>query len=92
MKLFNNKKEVETVAFNPNAKIIVLGTCCKKATETYANVVEVASELGILSDISVTGDNMIIARYGVLQTPALVINDKVVSYGNYLNKIGRAHV
>lgn len=89
MKLFNLGKKEETNCQNrnenPNAKILVLGACCKKSQDTYHNVCEAAKELGIQEEISNIGDNRIIASFGVMQTPALVINKKVLSYGKLIS-------
>ncbi len=67
-----------------NARIIVLGACCKKSTETFENVKTAVKELGLEDEVLNIGDNIEIAKYGVMQTPALVINSKVVSYGKSL--------
>ncbi len=67
-----------------NARYIVLGACCKKSSETFENVKQAVTELG-LSDVVVNiGDMAEIAKYGVMQTPALVIDSKVVSYGKLI--------
>ncbi len=66
------------------SKIIVLGACCKKSTETFENVKLAVKELGLSDEVVNIGDMAEIAKYGVMQTPALVINSKVVSYGKAL--------
>ncbi len=66
------------------AKIIVLGTCCKKSTESFENVKQAVQELGINEEVINVGDMEVIAKYGVMQTPALVINNKVVTYGKLI--------
>jgi small redox-active disulfide protein 2 len=65
-------------------KIKVLGACCKKSTETFENAKLAVKELGLNVEVENVGDIMEIARYGVMSTPALVINEKVVSFGKYL--------
>ncbi len=79
------------------AKIIVLGACCKKSSETFENVKTAVLELGLNETVENIGDNIEIAKYGVMQTPALVINNKVLVYGralsvkdakNYIEKAG----
>ncbi len=67
-----------------NAKYIVLGTCCKKSTETFENVKRAINDLGITDKVVNIGDMAQIAKYGVMQTPALVIDSKVVSYGKLI--------
>lgn len=65
-------------------RFIVLGACCKKSSETFANVKKAVAELGLSDDVTNIGDAAEIAKYGVMQTPALVINSKVVSYGKLI--------
>lgn len=66
------------------ANYIVLGTCCKKSAATFENTKTALKKMGIKEDVLNIGDPMEIAKYGVMQTPALVINNKVVSYGKLL--------
>ncbi len=68
-----------------NARFIVLGACCKKSADTFANVKTAVSEMGLKDEVVNIGDNLEIASYGVMQTPALVINSRVVSYGKLLS-------
>ncbi len=67
-----------------NARFIVLGACCGKSTETFENVKTAVKELGYTDEVLNIGDNVEIAKFGVMQTPALVINSKVVSYGKVI--------
>lgn len=66
------------------AKIIVLGACCKKSADSFENVKNAVEELGIEEEVINIGDDIEIAKYGVMQTPALVVNSKVVSYGKLI--------
>lgn len=66
------------------ARFIVLGACCKKSSDTFANVKQAALELGLTDQVLNIGDAVEIAKYGVMQTPALVINSKVVSVGKLI--------
>ncbi|HZK88427.1 MAG TPA: thioredoxin family protein [Anaerovoracaceae bacterium] len=66
------------------ANYIVLGACCKKSAATFENTKTALKKMGIKEDVLNIGDSMEIAKYGVMQTPALVINNKVVSYGKLL--------
>ena len=68
----------------PDARFIVLGACCQKSTETYSNVKQAVRELGFADAVMNIGDDLEIAKYGVMQTPALVVDGKVVSYGKLL--------
>ena len=65
-------------------KIKVLGNCCKKSSETFENAKLAVKALGLDTEVDNIGDIMEIAKYGVMSTPALVIDDKVVSYGKLL--------
>ncbi len=67
-----------------NARFIVLGACCKRAADTFENVKTAVREMGFDDEVLNIADNVEIAKYGVMQTPALVINTKVVSYGKLL--------
>lgn len=67
-----------------NARFIVLGACCQKSADTFANVKKAVSELGFTDEVLNIGDAVEIAKYGVMQTPALVIESKVVSYGKLI--------
>jgi len=64
--------------------IKVLGACCKKSTETFENTKIAVQELGLDAEVENIGDIMEISKYGVMSTPALVIDEKVVSYGKLL--------
>lgn len=65
-------------------KIITLGACCKKSTQFFANTKIAVKELGLNVEVENTGDMMDIAKYGVMQTPALVVDNKVLCYGKLL--------
>lgn len=66
------------------ARIIVLGACCKKSADTYANVCQAVAELELDEQVLNIGDAAQIAQYGVMQTPALVVDSKVLSYGRLI--------
>lgn len=66
------------------ARFIVLGACCQKSADTFANVKQAVAELGFADEVLNIGDAVQIAKYGVMQTPALVIDSKVVSYGKLI--------
>ncbi len=66
------------------SRFIVLGACCKKSTETFENVKIAVAELGFSDEVLNIGDNVEIAKYGVMQTPALVVDSKVLAYGRAL--------
>lgn len=66
------------------ARFIVLGACCQKSADTFANVKQAVAALGLPDEVLNIGDALEIAKYGVMQTPALVIDSKVVSYGKLI--------
>jgi len=62
-------------------EIKVLGTGCQKCLTLEKTVTDTARELGIEADISKVDDIVDIMNYGVMRTPGLVINGKVVLSG-----------
>ena len=65
--------------------IKVLGTGCPKCKALEKAVNNSLSELNIQADVSKVEDIMQIMQYGVMNTPALVINGKVVLSGRMPN-------
>ena len=62
-------------------EIKVLGTGCPKCKALEKTVINSLAELNIAADVSKVEDIMKIMEYGVMHTPALVINGKVVLSG-----------
>jgi small redox-active disulfide protein 2 len=67
-------------------KIEILGVGCPKCKQLTANVEEALRELGVSAEISKITDIMRITGYGVMMTPALAVNGKIVSSGKLLSK------
>jgi hypothetical protein len=65
--------------------IKVLGSGCDKCKKLEANVKEAVSALGIEATVEKVEDFKAIMAYGVMQTPALVIDEKVKSVGKILS-------
>ncbi len=65
--------------------IKVLGTGCTKCLKLEESVRQAVLDLGIEANIEKITDLNKIMSYGVLMTPGLVINGKVVSFGRVLN-------
>jgi small redox-active disulfide protein 2 len=100
MSIFKRKKEEEKCCCGGNcnadimnaaeenktngASVKILGSGCKKCNELEANTVEALKQLGMDTAIDHVTDFSQIAAYGVMSTPALVVNGKVVSYGKVL--------
>ena len=62
----------------------VLGSGCAKCNQLEAATKEALQQLGMDTTIDHVTDFSEIAAYGVMTTPALVIDGKVVSYGKVL--------
>lgn len=72
----------EAVADDSGLTVIrVLGPGCPRCEELMKRVLSVLQEEGIEADVQHVRDVKEIASYGVLGTPGLVINGKVVSSG-----------
>lgn len=65
--------------------IKILGSGCKKCLALGKNTQEAIDAAGVSAEIEKITDIVAIAGYGVMSTPALVINDKVVSTGKVLS-------
>ena len=68
------------------ASVKVLGSGCAKCNQLEAATREALKELGMESTIDHVTDFTQIAAYGVMSTPALVVDGKVVSFGKVLKK------
>lgn len=64
--------------------IKVLGSCCGNCTALMENTKIALKELGIDCEVEKVTDFAEIARYGVMSIPALVVNERVVSFGRVL--------
>ena len=64
--------------------IKILGSGCRKCVALGDNAKAAAEAAGIQADIVKVTDFAQIAAYGVMSTPALVIDEKVVSTGKVL--------
>ncbi|PIC05203.1 redox-active disulfide protein 2 [Anoxybacillus flavithermus] len=65
--------------------IKVLGTGCKKCKELEQNVRMALTQLQLDAQVEKVEDIAKIMSYGVMSTPALVVNEKVVSAGKLLS-------
>ncbi len=64
--------------------IKILGSGCKNCVTLAENAKAAAAETGIHAEIEKVTDFAKIAEYGVMSTPGLVIDEKVVSFGKVL--------
>jgi small redox-active disulfide protein 2 len=76
--------EVANVAKKNGHVIKVLGSGCKNCITLGDNVKKALGEMKLEASIVKVTDIGEITRYGVMSTPALVVNEKVVSYGKVL--------
>jgi small redox-active disulfide protein 2 len=67
-------------------EIKVLGPGCKRCNKTEKIVLEAVAEAGVDAKVDKISDLMEIAKYGLLSTPAVVVNGKVKSAGKIPNK------
>jgi len=62
-------------------KIQVLGPGCPRCTQLHAAVDQAAKQLGLECDLSKVTDITEITGFGVMMTPALVIDGEVIFQG-----------
>jgi small redox-active disulfide protein 2 len=63
-------------------QIKVLGSGCAKCVKTAELIESVASEAGVSVSVSKETDPQTIMAYGVMSTPAVVVDEKVVHKGS----------
>lgn len=71
-------------AKSEGASVKVLGSGCAKCNQLEAATKAALTQLGMDNSIDHVTDFSQIAAYGVMTTPALVVDGKVVSYGKVL--------
>ncbi len=64
--------------------IKILGSGCKNCVALKENTEAALKETGIDAEVVKVQDMKDIVSYGVMQTPALVIDEKVMSFGKVL--------
>lgn len=64
--------------------IKVLGSGCKNCKTLYENAKEAVEKMGLDANVEYVTDMQVIAKYGVMSMPAIVVNEKVVSSGKVL--------
>jgi len=64
--------------------IKILGSGCRNCEILVENTKKVLKETGIEAELVKVTDFQEIMAYGVMSTPALVIDEKVVSFGKVL--------
>ena len=82
-----NKNNMEIKNLKPaGMEIKVLGTGCAKCKSLEKVTREAVAEAGINATVTKVEDIVEIMNYGIMTTPALVINDKVVVKGRVSSK------
>ncbi|PKF70078.1 thioredoxin family protein [Pseudomonas fluvialis] len=72
--------------------IKILGPGCKKCQLLLENTQQALATLGMDASIEKVSDYAAIAALGVMSTPALVINERVVASGRVLDSQEIAHL
>jgi len=80
----NESRKAAAENHGNGAKAKILGGGCAKCNALEAATVVALSELGLDTAIDHIKDYAEIASYGVMTTPALVYNGKVLAYGKVL--------
>lgn len=62
----------------------VLGGGCSKCETLLANTKEAVANAGIEAEVEYITDFAVIGGYGIMSTPALMIDEKIVSMGKVL--------
>jgi small redox-active disulfide protein 2 len=65
-------------------QVEILGTGCKKCKQLEANAKEAIANSQLEAEVTHITDTMEIVKRGVMKTPALVVNGKVLSQGKVL--------
>jgi len=65
-------------------KVEILGTGCKKCKQLEANAKEAIASCQLEAEVAHVTDTMEIVKRGVMKTPALVVDGKLLSQGKVL--------
>lgn len=76
-----NTETAGTIESDGKTIIKVVGSGCPKCNKLTENVAKAADELGLDYQIIKVTDLMEIAETGIMQTPGLIVNDKIVVTG-----------
>ncbi|MEG1886543.1 MAG: thioredoxin family protein [Oscillospiraceae bacterium] len=87
MSIFNKKEEYDCIS-NENEQgkstVKILGGGCAKCKQIEINTKEALKSLSMDINIEHVKDFAEIASYGVMSTPAIVFNGKVICYGKVI--------
>lgn len=62
----------------------VLGGGCSKCETLLANAKEAIEKAGVKAEVEYITDFDVIGSYGIMSTPALMVDEKIVSMGKVL--------
>lgn len=62
----------------------VLGGGCRKCETLLENTKEAIKNAGIEAEVEYITDFAVIGAYGIMSTPALIVDEKIVSMGKVL--------
>lgn len=62
-------------------EIKILGSGCANCKKLYENTKDAVEGLGVTAQLTKVEDFKEIMKYGVMRTPAIVINEKVKAFG-----------
>jgi small redox-active disulfide protein 2 len=79
-------QDLSTVQPEQGLVIRVLGQGCANCQALSQRIMEVLTELNMAADFEHVTDTKEIARYGVLQSPALIVNGQIMARGTVPNK------
>lgn len=82
-KYLGQEVEEEAVA---GMQVVILGPGCAQCSSLETNVRNVMAEMNLAAELTHVTDAKEIGRYGVMGTPALIINGKVVAVGSVPEK------
>lgn len=82
-KFIGEDVEEETIS---GLQVVILGPGCAQCSSLEANVRNIMAEMNLAGDLTHVEDAKEIGRYGVMGTPALVINGKIVAVGSVPEK------
>lgn len=64
----------------------VLGSGCKACHELYENTQKAINNMGLSIEVEYVTNMEKVISYGIMTTPALVVNEKVVAMGKVLKE------
>ena len=82
-KFIGEKVEEEAIS---GLQVLILGPGCAQCSSLETNVRNVMAEMNLAGNLTHIEDIKEIGRYGVMGTPALIINGKVVAVGSVPEK------